>query len=255
VFKILPVFFLVLLSPVSAPARKPVYARKATGFPTRCWRDQIKECRPLQIPSPDGLSVVRVSYHRENLDGANFILRASLQITEKDGSRVEIDAPGLVEAELLWSPDSSSFLINWSNSLQGDQGIAIYRLSRLKSDLTQTEYQSVIAAAQVDMIESFPPCRAKDADAQDCTSLANHPEYVDVAAVAWTRGSSAIIVMAEMPCSSRFGGVMCQVLGYELDSTSGKILRRMQPEEFARAWQPSMAWKFQDPGPPEYKAK
>ena len=77
----------------------------------------------------------------------------------------------------------------------------------------------------------------------------NDPEDVNVAAVAWTRGSSAIIVMAEMPCSSsRFGGVM-------LDATSGKILRRRQPKEFAREWQPSMAWKFHDPGLPEYKGK
>lgn len=46
---------------------------------------------------------------------------------------------------------------------------------------------------------------------------------------------------------------MCQVLGYEIEVPSGRILRRMQPKEFARRWQHSMAWKFNDPGPPEFK--
>jgi len=105
------------------------------------------------------------------------------------------------------------------------------------------------------MIKSFPPCRAKYADANECAGLAQHPEDVNVAAVDWTRGSSAIVVMAEMPCSSRFGGIMCQVLGYELDASTGRILRRMQPRVFAKEWQPSMAWKFHDPGPPEYQNK
>jgi len=38
-------------------------------------------------------------------------------------------------------------------------------------------------------------------------------------------------------------------------AATGKSLRRMQPKEFAREWQPSLAWKFHDPGPPEYKGK
>jgi len=238
-----------------AAAGRPVYARKAAGFPTRCWPDQVKECRALRLPSPDGHSAVSVRYHKEAMRSGDFALLASLQVTQKDGTTIELDAPGLVEAELLWSPDSSSFLINWSNAGMGDQGVEIYRLSQLRKQTDGGEAHSIIAAAQRDMLERFPPCWARDADPKDCENLANHPEAVDVAAVDWTRGSSAIIVMAEIPCSSRYGGIMCEVLGYELDASTGKILRRMQPREFAREWQHSMAWKFHLPDPPEYPGK
>jgi hypothetical protein len=44
-----------------------------------------------------------------------------------------------------------------------------------------------------------------------------------------------------------FGGIMCQILGNELDAATGKTLQRMQPKEFAGKWQTSMAWKFHDP--------
>ena len=45
----------------------------------------------------------------------------------------------------------------------------------------------------------------------------------------WIHGSSGVVVMAEVPCSTYMGGVMCQVLGYELSMPSGKIVRRMEP--------------------------
>ena len=253
-FKTASALALVLSFSVSAPAGKPIYAKKAVGFPIRCWSDQIKECRALHIPSPDGQSVVRIGYHKEMI-GRDFILLASFQITQKDGTRTDVGAPGLVEGELLWSPDSRSFLINWSNALQGEQGVEVYRLNDLSSGGGNGEWRNVVAAAQRDMLKSFPPCQAKNSDPQDCANLLNHPEAVDVAAVAWTRRSSAIVVLAEIPCSSRFGGIMCEVLGYELDASTGKILRRMDPKEFAREWQPSLAWKFHDPGPPEYQGK
>ena len=38
---------------------------------------------------------------------------------------------------------------------RGSQSVEIYRLRRLKSELSQTEFQSVIRAAQCDMIEIF----------------------------------------------------------------------------------------------------
>jgi hypothetical protein len=50
------------------------------------------------------------------------------------------------------------------------------------------------------------------------------------------------------------GGIMCQVLGYEVDAKSGKILRRMEAKEFAKSWQHSMAWKFRIPERPTFAA-
>jgi hypothetical protein len=57
--------------------------------------------------------------------------------------------------------------------------------------------------------------------------------------------------MAEMNESSIVGGILSQVLGYEVEIPSGKILRRMEAKEFAELWQHSMAWKFEIPDPPE----
>jgi hypothetical protein len=254
--KIALVFLLTLPASLPLPAAKPVYAKKAVGFPTRCWSDAVRECRALRIPSPDGRTSVAVTYHKMPLQRGDYILRASLLVIQKDGTRVELEPRGMVEAELLWSPDSTSFLVNSSDGGEGPQFVEIYRLHDLKGDPGYAEGpSSLVAAAQHDMVKSFPPCRAKDADAKECAGLAEHPESINVAGVDWTRGSSAIVVMAEIPCSSRFGGVMCQVLGYELDASTGRILRRMQPREFAKEWQPSMAWKFHDPGPPEYQDK
>jgi hypothetical protein len=48
------------------------------------------------------------------------------------------------------------------------------------------------------------------------------------------------------------GGIMCQVMGYEVSVPGGTIARRMEASEFARRWQPSMAWKFNIPDLPEY---
>lgn len=109
--------------------------------------------------------------------------------------------------------------------------------------------------AQKDMMRSFPPCKAKGADPNLCVSFADHPEEINVSAIDWTEGAAAIVVMAEMPCSSAFGGISCQVLGFEIEVSSGRILRRMEARESARRWQKGIAWKIHVPDPPEYGSK
>jgi hypothetical protein len=106
-----------------------------------------------------------------------------------------------------------------------------------------------------DMARSFPPCEAKD-PISICAELAADPNgYIAVVDLDWIRNSSEIVLMAEVPCSSSMGGIMCQILGYEIEVPSGKILRRMEAKEFARRWQHSMAWRLDDIGPPEFQTK
>lgn len=64
--------------------------------------------------------------------------------------------------------------------------------------------------------------------------------------------ASTILVMAEIPCDSLFGGIACQVKGYELEVPTGRILRRLDPKELNFEWQKSMAWNFRIPDPPRY---
>jgi hypothetical protein len=70
--------------------------------------------------------------------------------------------------------------------------------------------------------------------------------------VSWVRGSTAVVVMAEVPCSSSYGGIMCQVQGYELDAANGSILKRMSAAELKKQWQHKMAWDMHIPDHPQY---
>lgn len=241
--------FTMTLLLVPRVAQASTWAKGGINFPARCFANEIKRCRSRRIVSPDGQKFVEINYEKVVLSdaGDDFVLSAGLDVVTKDGKRRGIGARGLVEQEVLWSPDSTSLFINGSDGGEGPDYIFVYRLGEADS------HPLNVLPARSDMLQSFPPCKAADADPKDCALLAEQPEWINFSALAWTRGASAVVVMAEMPCSSRFGGIMCQVLGYEIEASSGRILRRMQAKEFARRWQHSMAWKFHVPDPPEYK--
>ncbi|HEX3742088.1 MAG TPA: hypothetical protein VHV29_20475 [Terriglobales bacterium] len=84
-----------------------------------------------------------------------------------------------------------------------------------------------------------------------CAKIAHDPEY-NMSGLAWADRSSAVIVMAEVPFSSSYGGIMCQVLGYKLDTVTGKILQRMTARQLKSRWQHAMAWQLRTPHPPTY---
>src|SRR5205807_10018578 len=78
-----------------------------------------------------------------------------------------------------------------------------------------------------------------------------HSDYHNVSGIDWI-SSSTVLVMAEVPCSGLYGGIGCQVMGYELEVPTGRILKRIAAPELKRNWQTSMAWEFEIPDPPEY---
>jgi hypothetical protein len=110
---------------------------------------------------------------------------------------------------------------------------------------------TVTNSAQRDMVASFPPCKASNRDETDCRRIAADPEY-NMSGVAWADDSSAIDVFAEVACSSSYGGIMCQVLGYELSVPDGRILKRFTASQVRQHWRGSMAWHMHIPGPPSY---
>jgi hypothetical protein len=238
-------FSTIFLSPCRLASDSRV-ARKGVNFLASCFSDSLRDCKPLRIASPDGQKFVEVVYRKFDLDNG-YTMLAHLLVTTEGRASVEVGSCGMVETEVQWSADSSSFFINGSDGSEGPQRVCVYHVGDSDSRLLD------LIAAQRDMVQTFPPCRAKGADLKACRQIAGDPEDIDVSAIDWTQGSSAIVVMAEMPCSSRFGGLMCQVLGYEVEVSSGKILRRMEAREFARRWQHSMAFKFHVPDPPEYE--
>ena len=68
----------------------------------------------------------------------------------------------------------------------------------------------------------------------------------------WVRGSSAIVVMAEVPCSSSYGGIMCQVQGYELNVPAGTIAMRMTVRQLKARSRSDISWNMHIPDPTEY---
>lgn len=95
--------------------------------------------------------------------------------------------------------------------------------------------------------------RAKGIDMSDCRRIERDPAF-NMSGLAWTGDSTAIVVMAEVPCSSSYGGIMCQVLGYELSAADGRVLRRLAAKELKNRWQDEMAWEMRIPEPPVYKS-
>lgn len=143
--------------------------------------------------------------------------------------------------ELVWAPDSSGFLINGGASAYAGFSVIVYVLRPdgvASIDLTR--------AAQRDMARAFPPCRAQGLSEADCKMIEQSADF-NMSAITWTGGGSSLIVVGEIPCSSSFGGIMCQVMGYEIDVPTGRILRRMSARELKRRYQGEMAWDLRIP--------
>jgi hypothetical protein len=247
-------------------AVQPTWAKKATAFPNVCYSDKPEACKPLRILAPDGKSSVAVRYRKDFSNLADgWWLQAYLRVTTPGASAREAALPddfqGATNAELLWSPDSHAFFVNGSDSaISGSMYVYLADEPTQPKDITEE--------AQRDMLKEFPPCKAafpNAGDADGCTKASRDqvpgceygepnpkytPEY-NMVGIDWANAST-ILVMAEIPCDSLFGGIMCQVMGYELEVPSGRILKRMDAKQLKLDWQKSMAWKFRMPEPPNY---
>ncbi len=256
-----------LASPIFAI--QPTWAKKAVAFPTQCevgstaasssgLRTALQAfpaptaCRPIRIPSPDKRLTVEVKYSRIEVGKGNrdnliayFILRA------RDGTSREGDFPGgFQNIDLLWSPDSKAFFVNGGNG-GGYWGFWVYVY---RVDDPKLEPLDITSQAKNDMAKSFPPCKASGLDRKTCLELEKDPD-ANVTGIDWSNESSNVVVMAEVPCSGGHGGIMCQVIGYELNQRPGVSFVKQAPEQFKQEWQKSMAFRFHVPDPPEYCEK
>jgi hypothetical protein len=159
----------------------------------------------------------------------------------------QVEDLGYTSDDVLWSPDSKAFFVNGSHA-GASEGYFVYVFRLEDPELRPIE---VTRQAQRDMVRSFPPCKAAYLDKKTCESLEADPRY-NMSGLDWVNGSAAIVVLAEIPDSSYYGGIMSQGVGYELEVPTGRILKKMSAREFAVRWQRSMAWKFRVSEPPEY---
>ena len=144
----------------------------------------------------------------------------------------------------MWARDSSAFVVNGSESAHAGNDFVVYRIGG-----DRIAPARITRGAQRDMVSTYPPCKASGLDRDDCLRIAKSPEF-NMSAIAWTRGSSGLVVFAEVPCTSSYGGIMCQVMGYELEVPTGRILVRMPARELKRRYQSQMAWPMRIPDRP-----
>ena len=219
----------------SYAAAKPIWANGATALDLSC-----SSSRQL-IESPDRHSSIRVLC--QSRAGADNVY--TLRLQTKNGSH---DLP-LIEGahEMLWAPDSQAFLVDGGTSAYAGFFVSVFQL-----DSSGTPHRrNVTKTAQRDMVASFPPCKAQNLDRIGCMRIEENPEF-NMLGVAWSRGSSTINVLAEVPCSNLYGGIMCQVLGYEIEVNTGTMLKRLTARQVGHAWQHSLAWRLRVPDPPVY---
>lgn len=232
---------MLLLCSLPSSGQGSISAKKGTSFPTWCGSDNLRACRTLRISSPDHQNFVEVLYRKVPLDDdGDFVVSSYLQVITRSGVKREISSRGSVEQELLWSPDSSMLFINES-SAEGPIYVTVYHVGD-----SDSQPLNVLPATE-DVLKSFPQCQIKKYWNDLPTELAQHPESIDISAIDWDHGSSAIIVLAEVSCFSAPSGDSRHVLGYELDVSTGRILQRMEGREFAQRWQCSMARRIDLP--------
>jgi hypothetical protein len=226
---------------------KPIWAKAAMPL-AECGSGMSKGKR---FKSPDGTVVAELRCHSAIRGGDP---RPYLVITMAHGRSQEFDLQSAASSdyrrpqELLWSPDSKAFFINGSESAYSGLFVDVYRV-----DGDRVRNVNATSRAQHDMVAGFPPCRAKGLTQTDCQRIEHNPAF-NMSGLAWIGGSSALVVMAEVPCSSMYGGIMCQVRGYELSATDGRIIKRLSAAELKQQWQNDMAFEMRIPEPPEYKA-
>jgi hypothetical protein len=158
----------------------------------------------------------------------------------------DLSFPFWVEIDVLWSPDSG-FIALSGNPSGNSNAVEVFRISDsgpVKVDAVREPYR--------DMLHRFPPCRAENADPKFCKKFSEDEVNFNFAAVAWA-DAHTVVLMGEVPCSSSMGGIMCQVMGYEVELPSGKIERTMTAREFKARWQHSMPWRFTIPEAPEWQ--
>jgi len=233
-------FVLVLFISTPLISRAGTYSRSATRVSLMC--DERRTCRPVSVRSPDGTMQVRRAFERDSESHLNL---PEVRVITPKGTW-DLNFPFWVDVDVLWSPDSQ-FVALSGNPTSYTNGIVVFRVS----DSGPVEIDAAREPFE-DMLRRFPPCRATHADKDLCKQISAHEDYLNFAAVDWS-GDHTVVVMGEVPPSGSLGGIMGQVMGYEVELPSGKIERTMTAREFKARWQHSMPWRFTIPESPEWQ--
>ena len=156
--------------------------------------------RDLTVTSPNGLIGLRFS-------GVNLSVSGP---TPLSGKHLEVETL----SELLWAPDSTAFAITSSEGgAVGTWSVAVYRVR--DGAIIEPAKAALKAFAR-----EYPNCPH---------------EYPNAGAAGWSKGSTFIHLVVEMPCHSSCAD-MCRFRGYVVNSASGQIVERLSESEVRKRW-------------------
>lgn len=245
--KILTLALILSTLPASAQ-NKPIWSKAATAI-VQCGA----QTRTGQwFNSPDSSFTAEVRCHPAVRDGDP---RPYLHFVFSKGHTQDVDLQSANASdeyrrpqELLWAPDWKGILVNGGETAYSGFFVDVYRI--VDGRVVKVD---VVHDVQRNMVATFPPCKADGLDENECRRIERNPE-VNVSGLAWADNSSAIVIFAEVPCSSSYGGIMCQVRGYMVNASDGRIVQALSAKEMKRDWQDSMAWTMHIPDAPIFKS-
>lgn len=232
---------------MSLSAAGGTYARSAISVSLQCFQKQT--CSVALVRSPDGIKTVRRIFQREQTfrwdrDDIEFYVPDVELITASGHWNLSIPVDWN-DFDVLWSPDSKFVALtgNMNGYMESVRVFQITESGPVNVDVAKMPF--------ADMIRRFPPCRALHADPTVC-GASHDDEDFNFAAIAWA-DTHTLVLMSEVPCTSLWGGIMCQVMGYKVNLPGGNIVETMLARDFQRKWQHEMAWRFRVPEPPEWQ--
>jgi hypothetical protein len=216
------------------------FSRSATTVPLLCFG---KKCpAAVDVRSPNGKNELRRTF---TPFGEDRIEVPKIEIVTPRGYwelAVAESTDPWNDMDVLWSPDSKYV------ALTGEMDSYIETVRVFAINETGPKQLDVDMQPTQDMAHRLRPICARYVGRLGCDPDQDE-DGLNFAAIAWA-GKHTLVLMSEVPCDTIWGGIMCQVMGYEVDIPSGRIVRAMTPQEFKSRWQHSMAWNFRIPPKP-----
>ncbi len=160
------------------------------------------------------------------------IIEATIDLTTSD--------PAWRPQEVFWFGDGRSFLVNGAASDTAGQNFIVFRTNAgelKRSDITMNARK----AMHERLAKCWPQIRKTPAYSDPGLTAFN------MLGLAWLDEGRAVAVYAKVAPDSKYGAATGEVLGFELDSRSGTVLRTMTAAEFKDRWQSAAAWQIRVP--------
>ena len=168
-----------------------------------CFQDIDKEIRHLEVPSPDGSTMLVVDGYEGKFNKRGQSAGKSFTLGRDE--------------EVIWSPDSQAIIVSLSLGGTGPVAAGVVYVSP-----RGFEAPDVTKAIRKDFASRHPnvPCN----------------ESVNVAGLSWEGSSLRAVFLAEVPSSSACGDLMGRFEAYVVSLPDGKILTRYTQNDTVKRW-------------------